>query len=1283
MSRRLTVVLIVMSCLLVGLQAPLAWGQAGSQGTVSVTVLDPSGGVIPEAQLKLVDIATNTTREATTQDSGNYSFINLNIGSYKLTISKGGFNTQAYAVEVQAARTTDLKAVLKVGATSQTVEVIGSAAPLIETSSSATSITIDTKQIEDLPLAGRDITALSKLAAGYNGTWNGLPTMAQGNNIDGVIGSAGRWKYNSGGGATAALSPRLENIAEMTVQTDQLDLNQGFGTSNMQINFVTRRGTNQLHGRIYEDHRNSALNAKYWPSSNSTKPGLILNEFGASVGGAAIKDKLFFFGSFSMSKRPGSLVATDLFMTSAAQNGNFAYSGGTVNLFNIAQAYNAAHPGTNLPIVVNNAIGQELSAINTGVKQGSLRPDLSNSPNLMGLQWNQSNPNTYYYPTFRVDYNASQSVRLNLAYNQTKWSAPTADQGFWPGDGRQSGSKTNAASAAFGLEWTIKPTLINQFRGGYLYNATWYGQGGSSAYFNPGAQFVNWNYSGVDSVQWDYLGWMSGQQYRLRNSRSQPLFTISDTMSWMKGAHSFSFGFSGYREQDHYWDPAEGYPVINLGLAEGDPALEAFTAAALPGASSSELAEAKQMYAILAGRISSVTGRIAYDAQKSGYTPGVRGATLNELQKAWGLFFQDSYKMKSNLTVNYGLRWDFTGDNHDLTNAYHSATPANVFGPSGVWNLFNPGVLNGVANPILQAQAHTYKPWNVSPQPAIGLAWSPRSSGGLLGKLLGNDSTVIRAGYSLRRFTEPQQYFWNAASDYGAFFYQNFNLNANNTGQTGTFAPGSLALGQSAPFPNYVYSPTQFVKSEPQSDFTFLGGTGVNGMNPNIRQPYTQSWNIGIQRQLSPSRALEVRYNGNHTIHQWMFRNINEVNIIENGFLQEFKNAQRNLAIYKQQNPLCGQGSNAPCNFSNTGLPGQVVLPIMTAAFGPSGAGFTGAKFVNNLQNGQAGAMATTLTGVDYFCNLVGDSFSPCKNQGGFTGPGAGYPINFFQANPYASGSDVGYMTDSAFSNYHSLQVELRQKQWHGVQFTANYTWSHTLGVAEALDWEARVKQFTNRNLNLNYGPTNFDIRHVINVNASYDLPIGRGKQWLNQGGIMDKIAGGWAVSTIFKFKTGSPFRLTGADPNDPGSYSTLNQMADPGVVLNGITAADLQKHVGVWVLPSGAVKVIDPTWLAQVKANGSLSTNTTPGTIGQIIYLHGPHQTFDDIAVTKSVSITERVKFKFQTELLNAFNHPVFQPGGGGYQSVGSFGQGGYVNNGWMGEISSRRIEFRANIEF
>ena len=240
--------------------------QNGSQGTINVTVVDSTGAVVGGAEVQLKDATTNDTRTAVTGDRGTYTFVNLPIGIYALTVSKTGFDTTSLeSVRASAAQVTDLTVTLKIGVTTQVVEIKGESAPVIETTSSAISTTIDMKQIEDLPIAGRDLTSLSYTVPGYTGAFSGLPSIAEGNNIDGIIGSTSRMKFT--GNSQAIVSPRLEDIQEMTVQTDQLDLGSGYGQSNMQINYVTRRGGNSYHGPVTAPAENTSRTGQDAPSS--------------------------------------------------------------------------------------------------------------------------------------------------------------------------------------------------------------------------------------------------------------------------------------------------------------------------------------------------------------------------------------------------------------------------------------------------------------------------------------------------------------------------------------------------------------------------------------------------------------------------------------------------------------------------------------------------------------------------------------------------------------------------------------------------------------------------------------------------------------------------------------------------------------------------------------------------------------------------------------------------------------------------------------------------------
>lgn len=1317
---------------LAGASALSAWAQHGSEGTVTVTVIDPSGEVVQGAQLELRDLTTNDLRKAETQGGGTYAFVNLSLGKYNLKVTKPGFESQVYDdVVVQAAQTTDIKAALKVGAITQTVVVSGGTAPLVETTTNAIGTTVDMRQIEDLPLQGRDLTQFASLVPGYNGTWDGLPSIAQGNNIDGVISSPSRMKF--GGNSQAIVSPRVEAIEEMTVQSEQLNLDQGFGQANMQLNFVTRRGTNAFHGRIYDDFQNDGLNANSWannaitalnPANPARKNLLHINDFGASLGGAIIKDKLFFFGSYAERRIPGAFSTSNNLFTATAQAGTFTYNNQTVNLFTLAQNYNAANPGANLPTGVLNCSASScpssvLAAVNSSTSSGQLTPSATGDPNLSQINWQVNNPQVSYFPAVRVDYNASEKIRFNLAWNMTKDNFPGANPPDFPGSAfakTGAGNSDKNYTVGLGFTWTLSPTLVNEFRGGFLYNVS------LNAYNAPPLSLNNpqlgWNYPNVPYPQGSQ---MSGTVFYSGINTEYPVFNASDSMTWQHGAHTMSYGFSWWREQNHYYNPVAGYPIANFGLANGDQAQGAFTigtGGTLPGATLGQQAEAEQLYAILVGRISGVQaggGGYPFITSADNYVHEVGRYNLDELTGGKGLFFQDSYRIRTNLTLNYGLRWDFTSPDKDLSKLYHSASPAAIYGPSGIGNLFNPGSFssdpNGL-NPTLTQNPNPYNGWNHALQPAVGFAWNP-SDKSFVGRMVGGERTVIRGGFSLRNFTEPQQYVWNQASDYGSFYYQSFFLNANTTGATGTFKPGSLAISSFNPsaadptqaFQPYTYglSPAAFLKSEAASDFTFLGGPGLNGMNPNIQQPYTESWNLGIQRQVGQSRAFEIRYVGSRTERQWLNINPNEINIFgttsqfPNSFLTQFKNAQTNLAINQ---------ANGITSFANNGFAGQQATPIFDAAFAGEGSGGAGipladygaGNFITQLQTGQAGAMANILAGVGgtvpYFCNLVGASFTPCANNvaaGTFNAAGARYPINYFQANPYSQTIGSSYTVAEGYSNYHALQVDFRERAWHGLQFDANYTWSHTLGVATQNNWQGQGAVFTVRDMRLSYGPTLFDLRHVVHVNGTYDLPFGKGKEFANRSGVLDRIVGGWTVGTIFTFQTGAPFLLL-------GGTNTFNDYGDGGVVLNGVTAAQLQSSVGRHSIPgTTTVAFINPKYLASPTGGGAnpayIAPNTTPGTFGQRVWLHGPHNTFDDISITKHFPITERFRFNLQAEMLNAFNHPTFSTGATngavnfGFNAIqsGGFGIVGgplniYPNSPNAG---ARAIELRGNIEF
>ncbi len=1235
-------------------------GQSGNEGTVAVTVQDTSGALIPSAKIELVENRSDSPRAAETDSKGQHSFVNLNIGTYRLTVSHAGYQTKVYQdVLVESSTTTTLNVVLPVGAVTETVNVTSQANALLQTTSTEIGTVINSTDIENLPISGRSIATLTTLAPGYTGAWNGLPEPAEGTNVDGAVANNGRTKYQ--GTIATSISPRIESFEQVSVVTDGLNLGNGFGTATMQLNYISRRGSNRFHGRAYYDFRNSGLNANSWTNdvTNTRKAKLILHDFGVSVGGPIMHNKLFFFGTYAESKQPGTVIATNNVFAPSAVTGNFTYTGSdkashTVNVFQLAQQY-----GNGLPTSINpsvNTLIQNALTSTQGITKGSYT-----DPTIQSIAFNSPGTQTQYFPVARLDYNINDKVRMYLSWIMNESKPVGSYPPPYPGSlyANQNGNNyTRNFNGNYGLDYIITTKLINQFKFGFLYSKQLFAAGSTPNWQTNPVVFFN--------MTGDSANRMSGVNYTLPSGYEYPVFSLSDSVTYERGAHSFNFGFQGYREQDHYYNPPVGFPNINFGLVTGDPAQNAFTIGAsgtLPAGTSSAQSEAWQLYSILIGRISGVSGSNGYDQPTNSYQP--HSFNLDEVALASGIWAQDSWKVLPNLTINYGLRWDFVVDPHDVKSAYHNALLDSIYGPTAQGNLFKPGTLGGNLSPQFVLNPRPFHGFYKTPQPQLALNWSPRPDKGTFwGHMFGENATAIRAGFGLRNFTQPYQFYWDAASAQALLYYQTFALTANTSGASGTYAPGSLTYGQT--LPPYAFNPITFPQNAPLTNFSFINsGVPVEGINANIRMPYTESWNFGIQRAMARNTVLELRYNGNRTVHNWVTYNYNEVNIFENGFLTEFKNAQINY-----------QASGGK-NFSDVN---GVHTPILDAAFANTPSAFTNATFLGYLANGQVGSFARQLAGNGqstpaYFCALVGSSFAPCGVNAKFTGAGAGYPINFFQANPYAPGSNTTYMTDGGFSNYNALQVDLRQGAWHGLQGDFNYTYGKTLGLgtnnndylATADNW------YTLRNQHLAYVPQSFDVRHVFHGFGTYDLPFGKNKAFLNSNQLENSIFGGFTLGTVIGYQTGTPFLLT-------GGYDTYNQY-DGGVRFNnGASAATLQSKLGIHYVPGHTTALaFDPSTYSSTSGGtantGVVAPNTTPGTIGSVAFLHGPNVFTQNMALSKLIPIKENIAVNLQAEFINVWNHPTWGTPSGALQST-SFGTSSITG-------SARQIELRGNITF
>lgn len=1212
--------------------ASMAAAQIATTGQLVGTVQDQSGAILAGVELQLQNDDTKAVLATTASADGGFVFPTLLPGTYTLTVTKQGFETTAYkGIVINAARTTNQTAVLKVGTVTQTVEVQGEA-QVLHTTSTTVSSTVDQKYLQDLPLPGRNALPFALLSAGAqqgvtsrDSTFNGLPGGSINITLNGVANNAQRFK-SGGTSFFAFVAPRLESVQEVTIATSNLGANST-GQGAIQIQFVTKSGTNAWHGEVFWQHENSALNANNWFNNarRIKRPVFIRNDQGGALGGPIIKNKLFFFVSYAHVKTPQSADFETRVLTPAAQTGIFSYVGsdGTTRNVNLLQIAGA----NGFPSTINPIIGAQLQKIQSSTSAGALSSfDLIRNR----LRWVAPSPTTNQFPTARIDYQVTEKLRLSVSdtYNRN-----VNDRGFrgtvLPGVFTQEqsvGQISNPYIANASATYTVRSNMVNEFNFGIQSNQEIFNIGYDRSLFQP--RLMNFPLtlpSGLEAT--NGLGFAIPFQ-----PRNNPVYNLANNFYYQRGNHSFSFGGNFIRSIVHQGTLGDaGTPRFSFGVVGNDPINAIFNATTLPSIPNDARNDALALYALLTGRISNVAKSVNVDEKTKQFAED-QPVTIREKQTSFGLYFQDSWRFNRSLTLNYGLRWDFQGDNFNTNDIYTSPTLLDLFGPSGAVagsdnspNLFNPGSLPGIANPNIYQRSHAYRRDYLNPAPHLGVAWNPSFEQGLLGRLFGDRKTVFRGGYSISYYSEGLLNFTNNAGNNPGL------RQAGNLVPGVDFTPGTLTLG--APLPAFKLFPGSFSFPLALSNFAF-SNTNIATIDPNIRAPYVQTWSASIQRELKQGAVLEVRYAGNRGVRLWHTFNLNETNIVENGFLTQFNQAKRNL----DANIANGRGNT----FVNNNLAGQAAIPLFEAAFTglAAGQGFGNATFITQLQTGQAGALANTFAGTStYFCRLVGNGFGPCASLG-FNTPGQ-YPINLFRLNPFLGNANV--LSDNSFSNYNALQIEFRQRLANGLTMNVNYALAHAMNDRYNKNVDNIGNFVTLRNRRLDYGPSTFDIRHVLQVFGTYDLPVGQGRKFSVDNAILDAVIGGWTVGTIFRIQSGLPFKLS-------SGRQTVNQ-SDGGVVLNGVTAADLQKLVGVF--RSGPdIFFLDPKLVgSNGQANSSfLAPPTTPGQFGAFVYLYGPKFVTTDLSLAKVIPIIkEKLRMEFRAEMVNAFNHPIFEVPTGG----------------------------------
>jgi len=1275
----------------------VAGAQVRTTGQLTGTAVDPSGAVLPGIHVTARDTTTNISESVITNASGQYVFPDLQPGTYELTASAPGFATAIYKdIVIEAARTKDLAIKMKVGQATEHVEVSAQGA-VLETTTNTLATTIDPDQVQDLPLAGRDILPLAQLVAGAQTagderftTYNALPNAAVSITIDGMTANSQRYRTSSTGFFTFA-PLRLGAFDEVTVSTSDLTADAG-AEGSTQIRFVSKRGTNQFHGNAFWQAINSYFDANSYTNNalQIPRPLEVLNDWGGSLGGPLWKDKVFFFFNFEgLNQTFNSTASTDI-PTSQAQLGSFTYNGTdnnqhTVNLLSLAAS-------NGLPSTVNSTMAAMLTAIN-GYTQNTVISPVSGLPYEETTNFVARQPYRERDPTARLDFQITPKVALHSSFDM-QWREYQNEYVNYANDPNiGNGFKSTYYVQSNGVDWTITPTLINQAN---------FGIQSDVEMFNPGNSFGAWQPYGNYVITPASLAYGPSifQPVVPTNStlplpRNNPVWSAFDNLTWVRGRHTFTFG-GDLRIANSHEQEANTPPSENLGISGLDPASatlfsEGNLATNFPAINQAiDLPNAEALYASLTGRINSISGYSWVSTSDHQYQ--VLGRAINwEKQTVGGLYIQDSWHTTPHFALNYGFRWQFTGAVHNTDNLWTGPTLADLYGPSTA--LFQPGTLNGDLNPQVILRPDPYSGDFKQPGGNLGFAWSPTSDSGILGKIAGGSNLVIRGGVQLSRYDEGwttlegAALFTNPGSTQSEFLYPG-------TPGFPCYPTGAcLNLGQSFTLNTF---PASFTFPQPESEFFPYESYGT--VNPNIRPPYVETWNFGIQRKLPGNTLFEINYVGNHSVHMWDVYDLNETNIFENGFLKEFQHAQTDLSL-----------NNNTTFADSTGVAGLIPLPIFDAAFGTSGyapgggnpcppgtpmCNFTSSTYITQLQQGQAGALANQLaTTAAFLCNMVGSPFAPCAGYG-YTGAG-NYPMNFFQLNPFAAGGSLQLLSNPGSESYNGLQVQVKHQAGHGLYLMANYAYSHALTnryIGDYYTADYALENFvTLRDPNLNRGPSPYDLRHTFRTYLTYNLPFGTGRSFKTGNSVINRVIGGWTVGNIISVQSGRIFKLQGGYNSYNYSNAYWPDASDSGVVLTGITPSQLQSHVGLnpGPDPSEPKVFLPPSLLSSSgTANPSIiSPEQTPGQLGQFVYLRGPMFFDADFSIVKSIPITERVKFNIFAEFLNAFNHQ-------NWTVIDSF-SGGVNNPGQYANISGttfsalspangpRDIEFRMQLTF
>lgn len=1342
-------------------------------GSVAGTVVDANGAAVPNATV-VVTGEGGQEFTVTTSESGGYRIPALASGIYTVVVSSTGFKRSLVEkVKVDVGVPTTVNVALQTGDVSESVTVTGAGGEVLQTQTATIGTTIAGRQIVETPIASRDALDLVALLPGTatvgrprSASINGLPKGSLAISIDGV--DVQDNLLRSSDGYFTYVRPRVDAIEEVTVSTANPGA-ESAGDGAVQIRFVTRRGNNDYAGGVFWQHRDESLNANYWyqnrdgqrdSNGEAFRQKIRLNQYGGRFsgpipyprfgdGGGSIfksgKDEAFFFVNYEEFRQPESLTRPRTVLTPAAQAGNFSYvtpaGTQTVNVYTVAAANNQlATPDPTVAAVLNRI----RSAIGT---EGTLTP-ISGQPSYQTYTFQPVGNQKRKFLAMRFDVNFHKNHSLEVVLNRQRFYPGTdflnSVEERYPGfPSYGQGSERNSTSIA--VRSTLTRNIVNEAR---------YAQSFGDSEFFPTITKDDFAYMGGRLLGVDAAGITSPVALNSKSARSTPTYDFTDNVTWINGAHSISFG--GQFKIIRSLGTADNriVPSVGFGIDASEGTAFSMFGTAMPGSTPAQHASARALYATLVGRILSYT-TTAYLGEDQKYAEnGTLGRRAK--QTTYGLYVQDSWRMSPNFTLNYGVRWQ--PQSPWIAKSFGNYTRLEnfdqVYGVSGAGNIFKPGTLTGTVPRVvaLEIGEEAYPGDYNNFAPTVGVVWSPDfGENGFFARMFGGaGKSVFRGGYSVSFVREGANLLEsiNGANPGGSL-----SLSRSTATPTGSFTLGTHLRDLNNPNLTPLNSRdgtatgAPIIGAAPVFPITLNTSNSTNAFDPNLKTGTVHSFSFGYQRELDRNTVVEFRYVGNRGVDLQRQYNINEFNTIENGFASEFALAQANLraneaafAAGNTSRRYCSAVVNAAgeCVSSSNPVLAVPVARVPTFAYFGTGTGTsplpimlsyfnTAPNFIPGDPTRYAGSNGAL--GANFANSILVTALSPlAPNIGTFAGTSFenstarrnnaianGRPSNFFYVNPTTGVNGSFIIDNSNLTWYDSAVVEVRRRLSDGLRVQANYVWSKARSNAYASS-SVVFAGFSQREngLELAKNIQAFDLKHQFKVDATYELPLGRGRSLLgNANALVDGFIGGWSILPTIRWQSGSPFSLG-------------------NVELVGMTAKELQKAVGVYkntILPGSTIPVV--TFLpadiivntqrafdinvANAANGGYGNTFGNGGPQGRFIapagfgncvsryagecgfnnlILYGPSFFKFDAAVIKKIKLGERRDIELRFTALDVLNAPNFRIGGWAADTVtlaqpfgSTFGQMGtgsaYQDTSTTNDPGGRIIDLMIRINF